>query len=208
METKAAGATRDEQHSLAPIQLESTGLERALTSMKRGQGKRLALALLGSLLAMAGLLQWMKSGDGHAEYAASAKKLDLLFAKQGTDCTLLQENTSQQVLRTAIEAASQTQGKAYEKQLAPCSRALVMLERQLGEVDVPLSMGHRVGGLRRAIGALDRAIGRYRAYLSDPGRPYDFTTATPHIDNVVVAWSNYDVQRRNTFDALRAATKR
>jgi hypothetical protein len=209
MQTKAGSPTRVEQHSLSPIQLEATGLERGFASTKRGQGKRLGLALLGSLLAMAGLLLWMRSGDGHSAYAAAAKELDALYAQQETafaNCTLLQENASQEMLRTAIEAASQSYGKAYEKQLAPCSRALANLERQLAAVDVPLSMKHRVEGLRRASGALNRAIERYRSYLLDPERAYDFTTATPHIDNVVDAWSNYDVQRQNTFDALHTAT--
>src|SRR5262245_66041615 len=76
MQTRAAGATRDEQHSLAPIQLEGTGLERDLASIKRGQGKRLVFALLGSLLATLGLLQWMKSSDGHSAYASAARRLD------------------------------------------------------------------------------------------------------------------------------------
>jgi hypothetical protein len=208
MQTKAAGATRDEQHSLAPIQLESTSFEHDLASIKRGEGRRLALALLGSLLAMAGLLLWMKSSDGRSAYAAAAKQLDSLYAQQRSafpGCTLLQPQASQQVLRTVIEGASQHYGKAYEKQLAPCTRALVILERQLTAMDVPISMGHRVEGLRHATGALNRAIGRYRSYLFDPKRTYDFIEATPHIDGVVVAWNNYDVQRQKIFDALHAA---
>jgi len=209
MQTNAAGATRDEQHSLAPIQLEAS-FRRDLASIKRGQGRRLALALIGSLVAMAGLLLWMKSSDGRSGYAAAAQRLDSLYAQQEAafaDCTLLQPIASKQELRTAIEASSQHLGKAYEKQLAPCTRALVILERQLAEMDVPISMGHRVEGLRHATGALNRAVGRYRSYLFDPNRAYDFTTATPHIDNVVVAWNNYDIQRHNTFNALHAATQ-
>lgn len=114
---------------------------------------------------------------------------------------------SPQVLRTAIEAASQRYGKAYETQLASCSRTLVVLERQLSEMDVPISMDHRFEGLRRATGALNRAIGKYRSYLFDPHRAYDFVTTSSLIDNVVVAWSYYDLQRHNTYDALDAATK-
>jgi hypothetical protein len=211
MQTKAPLATREEQHSLAPIQLESTSLERDLAAIKRGHGRHLVLALLGSLLAMAGLLQWMNSGDGASAYAAAAKRLDSLYAKQETaleDCTLLQPHASPQVLRTAIEAASQHYGKAYETRLAACSRALVILERQLAGMDVPLNVEHRLDGLRHATAALSRAIGRYQSYLFDPKRTYDFTIATSHIDNVVVAWSNYDLQRHNTFDALRAVTEK
>ena len=210
MQTKAAGATRDEQHSLAPIQLEARSFDHDLASIKRGEGRHMAVALLGSLLAMAGLLLWMRSTDAHSAYAAAAKQLDSLYAQQQAafaDCTLLQPNASQQVLRTAIEAASQHYGKAYEKQLAPCTRALAILDRQLAEVDVPLSMEHRIEGLRHAIAALNRAIGRYRSYLFEPNRTYDFTAATMHIDNVVVAWSHYDVQWHSTVDALRAATQ-
>jgi hypothetical protein len=208
MQTNAAGATRDEQHSLAPIQLETSDLKRDLASIRRGQGRRLALALLGSLVAMAGLLLWMKAGDGHLAYAAAAKQLDALYAQQEAafpDCRLLDANSSQDVMRTSIEAASQQLGKAYEKQLEPCTRALVMLERQLGEVDVPISMEHRVEGLQRSTSALNRAIGRYRSYLFDPKLNYDYASATTHIDNVMVAWTNYDRQRQNTIDALRSA---
>jgi hypothetical protein len=211
MQTRAAGATREEQHSLAPIQLEATGLARDLASIKRGQGKRLVLALLGSLLAMAALLQWMKSSDGHSAYASAARRLDALYARQESafaDCSLMQPQASQQVLRTVIEAASQHYGKAYEKQLAACSHALVVLERQLSTLDVPLSMEHRLDGLQIATSALNRAIGSYRSYLFDPRRNYDFTIASTYIDKVVTAWGNYDVQRLNTVDALRTAAQR
>jgi hypothetical protein len=210
MQTKGAGATRDEQHSLAPIQLEATGFERDLASIKRGQGRRLALALLGSLLATAGLLLWMKWSDGHSDYTAAANRLSSLYAEQEArfaDCTLVQPHASRQELRTAIEAASQTQGKGYEKQLARCARALVILERQLSEIDVPISMEHRVEGLRHATGALNRAIGRYRSFLFDPQVAYDFTTASAHIENLSVAWNEYDDRRHKTLNALRAAAQ-
>jgi hypothetical protein len=210
MQTKVAGATRDEQHSLAPIQLEATRFERDLASIKRGQGRRLVLALLGSLLAMAGLLLWMSSSDGHSGYTAAANRLSSLYAEQEArfaDCTLLQPHASQQEMRTAIEAASQTQRRGYEKQLARCARGLVILERQLTEIDVPISMEHRVEGLRHATGALNRAIGRYRSYLFDPKLTYDSTTARAHIENLVVAWNEYDDRRHKTLNALRAAAQ-
>jgi hypothetical protein len=210
MQTKVAGATRDEQHSLAPIQLEATHFQRDLASIERGQGRRLALALLGSLLAMAGLLLWLRSSDGHSGYTAAANQLSSLYAEQETrfaDCALLQPHASQQELRTAIEAASQTQRKGYEKQLARCARALVLLERQLTEIDVPISMEHRVEGLRHAAGALNRVIGRYRSYLLDPKVEYDFMTARAHIENLVVAWNEYDDRRHKTLNALRAAAQ-
>lgn len=210
MQTRAAGATREEQHSLAPIQLESTNLGRDLASIKRGQGRHMLLALLGSVLVMAGLLQWINSSDGASAYAAASKKLDSLYAQRDLaleDCTLLQPQASPQVLRTSIEAASQHYGKAYEKQLAACSRTLVILERKLAGLDVPISMEHSLDGLQRATSALNRAVGRYRSYLFDPKRQYDYVLATAHIDNVVVAWSNYDRQRHNTYDALRTAAQ-
>ena len=208
MQTKAAGATREDQHSLAPIQLERTSIERDLASIKRGQGAVLTMALLGSLVVMAGLLKWMDAGDGRSAYATAARQLDSLYAQPAEDCTLLQPYASRQVLRTSMEAASQHYGKAYEKQLAPCSAALAVLERKLGDLDVPLSMQHRLEGLQHHTAALNRAIGRYRSYLFDPKLNYDFAGATSHIENVVVAWSNYDAQRKNTFAALHAAAQR
>jgi hypothetical protein len=210
MQTKAPDETRADQHSLSPIQLEATGLEHDLASIKRGYGRRLILALLGSLLVMVGLLQWMKLSDGRSAYASAAKQLDSLYAKQeraSEDCPPLQPQASQQALRTAIEAASEHYGKAYEKQLASCSRALVVLERELAGVDVPISVAHRFEGLRHATSALNRAIGSYRSYLFDPKRTYDFTAATSYIDNVVVAWSNYNLQRHNTSESLRASAQ-
>jgi hypothetical protein len=84
----------------------------------------------------------------------------------------------------------------------------VILDRELSSVDVPMAMEHRFDGLRHAANALNRAIGSYRSYLYDPNRPYDFTMATSHIDNVMVAWSNYDSQRHNAFDALRTAAQK
>ena len=61
MEIKPLGATREDQHSLAPIQLEGTSLERDLASFRRGQGRRMLFAMLGSVLTMALLLLWMNS---------------------------------------------------------------------------------------------------------------------------------------------------
>lgn len=210
MPTKASGATRDDQHSLVPIQLATAGLERDLGSLAGGQSKRLMLAMLGSVVAMAGLLLWMTSGDGHHAYAAAAKQLDSLYAQHESAferCALLQPQESQVVLRTAIETASQSLGKAYAEQLAPCSQALALLDRQLAELDVPMSMTHRFEGLRHTAHALNRAIGSYRAYLFDPKRSYDAPTAATHIDNVVIAWSNYEVQRKNTLEALHEAAQ-
>jgi hypothetical protein len=210
MQTKAAGATREEQHSLAPIQLESTSLERDLASIKRGQGSQLLLALLGSLLAMLVLLLWMTSSDGGSGYASAAKHLDSLYDQQTRtfkDCTLLQPQASPQALRSAIEAASQHFGKAYETQLASCSRALVVFERQLAGLGTSIGMEHRFDGLERATSELNRAIGRYRSYLFEPKRAFDVPTARPYIDDMIAAWSDYDVQRRNTYDVLGASTQ-
>ena len=210
MQAKMLDATREDQHSLAPIQLEATGLERDLAAFKRGQGKRMSLALLGSALTMAGLLLWMGGNDDARAYGAAARHLESLYSQPDpafAQCALLQPQASQQALRSAIEAASQTYGKAYEQQLAPCSRALVVFERELAEMDLPMSMEHRFQGLRHAANALNRAIGSYRSYLFDPNRPYDRISASSHIDNVVTAWSNYEVQRHNTTSALREAAQ-
>ena len=208
MQAKMLGARREDQHSLAPIQIDATSLERDLASFKRGQGKRLMLALLGSALAMTGLLLWMNGSDDSRAYAAAARQLDSLYTQQDpafVQCALLQPHASQQALRSAIEAASQTYGKAYAQQLAPCSRALVIYERELAEMDLPMSMEHRFEGLRHAANSFNRAIGSYRSYLFDPKRSYDRIAASSHIDNVVTAWSNYEVQRHNTSNALRTA---
>lgn len=203
-------AKREDQHSLAPIQIEATSLERDLASFKRGQGKRQLLALLGSALTMAGLLLWLNESDDSRAYATAARQLASLYEPQDpafAQCALLQPHASQQALRSAIEAASQTHGKAYAQQLAPCSRALVIFERELAEMDLPMSMEHRFQGLRHAANSLNRAIGGYRSYLFDPKLSYDRFAASSHIDNVVTAWSNYEVQRHNTSNALREAAQ-
>ncbi|HKU41903.1 MAG TPA: hypothetical protein VJR89_27285 [Polyangiales bacterium] len=210
MQTKVPFAAREDHHSLAPIQLDARSFERDLAALKRGQGKRLIFALLGSLLAMAALLLWMKSADGRYAYEAAAKQLDALYARRDPafeHCTLLQPYASRDALRIALEASSQTYRKSYAKQLEPCSRALVILDRQLSGLDVPMSLEHRFEGLRHAANALNRAIGSYRSYLFDPNRSYDFGTASSHIDYVVIAWSHYDNQRTNAFDALHAAAQ-
>lgn len=206
MQTKANVRARDE-HSLAPIALEARGLERDLAAIKRGDGWRLTIALLSSLLVTAGLLQWIGSGDRSTNYASAARQLDSLFAQQEAafaDCALLEPQTSEQALRNQIEVTSRLLGKGYEKQLATCSSALVVFERQLGDIDLPMSATHRLEGMRAATNGLNRAIGRYRSYLFDPKQRYEVVTATPHIDDLVVAWSDYDRQRRNLFDALHA----
>lgn len=207
MQTKTPGALR-EDHSLAPIQLEAASFKHDLAAFKRGERKPVTLALLGSLLATLALLLWLNSNDERSAYASTAKHLESLYAQQDAPfagCVVLQPQASQQVLRSAIEAASQSSRKAYAEQLATCSRALVILERRLAAMDVPMSMEQSLDDLGLATSALNRAIGSYRSYLFDPNRAYEPTTAATHIDNIAVAWSNYQVQRNNTLNALRMA---
>lgn len=210
MQTKADVGTREDQHSLAPIQLEAPGIQRELAAIKRGDGWRLTLALLGSVLVTAGVLQWIGSGDRKTGYASAARQLDSLYAQQESafgGCTILEPQVSQEALRNAISVASRFYGKGYEKQLATCSRALVVLERQLAGLDVPMAAVHRLEGLQAATNGLNRAIGRYRSYLYDPNTPYQVGMAMPQIDNVVIAWGDYDRQRQNLVDALHAGPK-
>lgn len=198
-------ARREDPHSLAPIQLESPRLERDLATMKGGQGRRMTFALLGTTLAMVGLLQWMKSLDGRQAYTAAANQLNELRTEQATRCELLNPQASQQSVRAGLDAESQRHQKAYGQRLATCSEALVVLDRELRELDVPLNMQRRVDEVRRSAHALNVAVGAYRSYLLDPKRTYDFAQATPLIADVANAWNDYEYQHRGALDALGAA---
>ena len=210
MQSRAPGASRDDTHSLAPIQLESTSFDRDLASIKRGQGKHLVFALLATTLVMAGTLQWMGSTDGRRAYATAATQLEALHTEHLAafeHCALVNTQHVGKSTRGSIEIASDQFRKAYGARLAPCSEALVVFERELAALDFPMKMEHRIDGLSRSAHALARAIGGYRSYLQDPKSAYDPITAAPLIEKVAVAWTHFDRQHQSAIDALRKSAE-
>lgn len=201
---------REDPHSLAPVQIEVATLEEDIAQLNRGKGARLLMSALLSGLAVFGIVQWMDTIDGQQAYAAAAERLESIHAQQGNAllrCVLPDVQRSQvdsrQALHTALEVASERSQKRYGKQLQHCTGLAEELVRQVNDLDVPADMVRRAQGLRSAAGNLDQALGAYRAYLSDPSKPYDFVQATPMIERVSIAWTTYEDQRKSFNEALR-----
>lgn len=208
-----ATPVRDDPHSLAPVQIEIESIDEDLAALKRGKGARLWLTLLGGGLAAFGLVRWMDNIDGARAYAASAERLEAISSQQGNAfmrCVLPDVQRSQlasrQALHTAFENASERAQKYYGKTLQRCSVLSQELEDELNLVDAPTDMYQRVQKVRWAARELNQALAAYRGYLQDPMRPYDYVQATPMIERLAIAWSNYEEQRVDVERALRERT--
>lgn len=202
---KGFGAAREAPHSLMPIQIDNSSLDRELASIKRGEGGRVLLALIAAALVMVGSLQWLKSSDGRRAYAAAAERLDDLRVEHSPAfqrCGLQDAQHPAQAPRSSIERASEQQKKAYATQLARCSEALVIMERELSALHAPLRMQSRIDTLQDLASTLTRALGSYRSYLQDPNRSYDSATAAPMIDKLALAYFDFQDYYRNTVIAL------
>jgi hypothetical protein len=203
--------TREDPHSLAPIQIEGTSIDEDIAQLKRGRGARLIGTTLCMGLAAFGIMHWMDRIDGTQAYAAAAERVEAIHAQQGNAylrCVLpnLQRSqlSSQQALHTAFEAASDRFQKQYAKQLAHCAPSLDGLQAQLANLRVPADVERSANALRAATVQLSEVTDSYRAYLQDPARPYDFVQATPQIEKIAWAWSSYDEDRRKLLAALRS----
>jgi hypothetical protein len=208
--TDSSTPVRDDPHSLAPVQIEIAGIDEDLAAMKRGKGARLWITLLCSGLAVFGIARWMENIDGAQAYAAAAERLEAINAQQGNAfmrCVLPDVQRSQlasrQALHTAFENVSERAQKHYGKQLQRCAILSAELEQQLNQVGVPSDMYQQIQKVRWSARELNQALAAYRGYLQDPVRPYDYVVATPMIERLTIAWSDYEDQRAQVNRALR-----
>jgi hypothetical protein len=206
----SATPVRDDPHSLAPVPIEIADIDADLAAMKRGKGARLWITLLCGGLATFGIVRWMENIDGSQAYAAAAERLEAINAQQGNAfmrCVLPDVQRSQlasrQALHTAFENASERAQKFYGKQLQRCAILSQELEQQLNQLDVPSDVYQQVQKVRWSARELNHALAAYRGYLQDPVRPYDYVQATPMIERLTIAWSNYEDQRVQVNRALR-----
>jgi hypothetical protein len=166
--------------------------------------------LLCTGLAVFGIARWMENIDGSQAYAAAAQHLEAINAQQGNafmHCVLPDVQRSQlasrQALHTAFENASERLQKYYGKQLQRCSILSEELEQRLDQLDVPSDVYQQVQKVRWSARELNHALAAYRGYLQDPVRPYDYVQATPMIERLAIAWSNYEEQRVDVNHTLR-----
>jgi hypothetical protein len=201
---------REDPHSLAPIQIEGTSIEEDIAALSRGRGTRLVFTALCAGLLAFGVIQWMDGIDGTRAYAAAADRLEAIHAQQANvfiHCALpnLQRSqiSSEKSLHTAIEVVSERLQKQYGRQLERCGTSLDGLEVQLAGLVVPADTRPKLEALRTASSELNFAIAGYRHYLVDPAVSYDFVQATPRIEKIALAWSDYETKRRELSRALR-----
>lgn len=203
--------TREDPHSLAPIQIEGTSIDEDLAQLKRGKGARLLGTTLCLGLAAFAVVHWMERIDGAQAYAAAAERVEAIHAQQGNAylrCVLpnLQRSqlSSQQALHTAFEIASDHFQKQYAKQLAHCAPSLDGLQAQFANLRVPVDVERSANALRAATVQIAEVTESYRAYLQDTARPYHFVQATPQIEKIAWAWSTYEEERGELLAALRS----
>jgi hypothetical protein len=210
MERNSATSVRDDPHSLAPVQIESSSIDEELAELKRGKGARLVLTMLFAGMAAFGVLQWMRNIDGAQQYANAAERVDEINSQQAIaylHCVLPDVQRSQlasrQALHTAFESMTERYQKYYAAQIQRCAPMLDELVHKLNGVNVPADVRPQLQGLRNAAADLQRTLGAYQGYLADPSRPYDYVQATPMIERVTLAWSAYEDQRAQTNQSLR-----
>lgn len=201
---------REDPHSLAPIQIEGTSIDEDIAALSRGRGTRLMFTALCAGLLAFGVFEWMEGIDGSRAYAAAAERLEAIHTQQATvfiHCALpnLQPSqiSSEKSLHTAIELVSERLQKQYGRQLERCGTSLDGLEVQLAGLVVPPDTRPKLEALRTAASELNFAIAGYRHYLVDPALSYDYVQATPRIEKIALAWSDYDIKRRELSRALR-----
>lgn len=206
----SAKPERDAPHSLAPVALEKAQIDEDIALLKRGKGARLMLTVAICGLAVFGVARWMQTIDGAQAYAGAADRVDTINAQEGTAlmrCVLPDVSRSQistrQALHSALENASERAQKYYGTQLQRCAPLSETLEKQLNMVGVPADLQPQMQRLRGAARDLNRSLIAYQTYLQDPNKPYDYVQATPLIERVSIAWSNYEDQRTQTSRALR-----
>lgn len=204
---------REDPHSLAPVQIEiekPADIDDELAQLKRGKGARLLATLVLSGVAVWGISQWMQNIDGSQAYAGAADRVDAINLQDGTSlarCVLPDVQPSQlatrQALHTALENASERAQKYYGTLLQRCAKLGDNLEQHLNQVGVPPDLHTQIQSLRAAARELNQSLASYRAYLQDPNKPYDYVQATPLMERISIAWSNFEDQRTQTSRALR-----
>jgi hypothetical protein len=149
--------------------------------------------------------------DAHQAYAHAAEQLEVIDSQQSEAflrCALPNIQRAQlsdpSALHTAIEIASERMDKGYGRVLAQCEPLLQSFEEGVNGIKAPSDMTRRLQTLSFAAGALGQAWGDYRTYLQDPAQRYDYVQATPRIEKITTAWSNYQTQRTQVRDALSA----
>jgi hypothetical protein len=210
MTEQFAKTREDPTHSLAPIQIEGTSLEEDIAALSRGRGTRLLASALCAGLAAFAVVVGMEKIDGTRAYGAAAERLEAINAQQANvfiHCALpgLQRSqvSSEDSLHTAIEVISERLQKQYGQQLERCGSSLDGLEVQLAALTVPRDARPRLESLRKATSELNFAVAGYRHYLLDPAQSYDFVQATPRIEKIAIAWSDYETRRGELTSALR-----
>ena len=204
--------TREDPHSLAPIQLEGTSVDEEVALIKKGRGLRLALTLGLVVVGALGGARLLRNMDEHAAYAQAAAQLEQIDAQQSEAylrCALPNVQRSQlesaTALHNAIEIATEHMDKGYGRVLAHCSPLLSELEAGVRGLTAPPDMTRRLERLSSATTDFKSGWLAYQSYLQDRSQPYDYVKAAPLIERITIAWEGYQAAHRQAREALVAA---
>ena len=203
--------TREDPHSLAPIQLEGTSVDDEVALLKKGRGLRLGLTLAVIAAGALGGQRLLRSMDEHAAYTQAASRLEQIDSQQSEAylrCALPNLKRSQlesaTALHSAIEVATEHMDKGYGRVLAQCAPLLDELQASVQGLDAPPDMTRRLQRLSSSVTDFKTSWLAYQSYLQDRNRPYDYVQAAPLIERITIAWEGYQAAHKQAKDALMA----
>lgn len=208
------GETRDDQSSLAPIQLDRLSVEEEAALMQTGKHGRLAVVAVAAVLLGAGVTFFLKRVDAREAYVAAAvsvRELRTSKLEAFARCALPDaERTavgSKDRLLSALERQSDRMGVVYGRVLSRCQPMVDDLAAQLPAVRAPERLAPEMKQLTGAAHELARAVEQYRAYLGNAARRYEYVQALPHMEKIATAWASYDAREAELAAAVERAVE-
>src|SRR5262245_10490373 len=196
--------------SIAPVQVERASDELDLAEMRGRRGPRIVVAVVILAAASFGVVRLLQSMDKHQAYSEAAAQLERSEVEQRDAfmrCALPnQQNaqlTSQTVMRSAIEIATERMGKTYAKVLTKCTPLLDSFQQAVAGVKAPADTAASVQAVSKAANDFAAAWLGLRDFLQNTS-DYDREQTAPRIQAITAAWEAYSNERIKAKAALAA----
>lgn len=204
---------KQEQDSLAPVQLDRLSIEEEVAVMNRGKGAQLlavagiaGLLLIGGAAAMKGL----EREQSYSQASAAVTDIKDRHVDAYMSCALpgvpALNIASAERLHSAVEGFAERFQKDYGLVLRRCEPKLEGLMAELSTAPVPAEMQPSLAELRKAASSLHSAAASLRDYLEDPNKAYDYVAVTGHIDRFAKARTRY-AERQTDFELVLNAKR-
>lgn len=198
---------RDEQDSLAPVQLDRLTIEEEVAFMNRGKGAQLlGVAVLVSALAVGGAwtMKQIDRNEAQGQAGAAVAGLREQHLDAYLQCVVPSAPagvfSNSERLHTAIESLAERYQKQYARTLQSCEPKLAGLVPALTAAPVAPAVVPIVRNLKIAAISVKNSAEDLRSYLAAPDRAYDYVEVTQRIDHLARAAAAYHDQDQ----ALRA----